>query len=582
MHTLSRLRLKTMMWLLIIFSMIVPLQMLRIRWQQGRLDSEIGVYVFEQPPRGEIYARDGQLLAGNKIVYEVGIDLSQPDKLDAETLAVTLSSVLQIDHDKLLAEILSPAPGQRHLLVKDFVDVALKEQLEALQKKLAEGGSRAEGAPSLYGLVFRPHYARAYPQHTLASNVLGFVNYQYHGVLGVEGQYDALLGGDPQMRWQPLSPFDAGQVEPPDENATLVLTIDAVLQAQVERILDDALLRYGARSGTIVVMQPRTGEILAMASTPRLDPNRFWEFDQVFDEDAFFNRAIAAAYEPGSVFKILTMAAALDAGAVQPDTTFLDTGVYYIGGGKITNWDNEAWGQQDMTGCLQHSLNVCLAWVSEQMGPETFYTYMRSFGLDHMTGIDLQGEMPGHLKLPGDANWYAIDLGTNSFGQGVTVTPIQMMMAASAIANDGRMVTPHVVYAWMQHGSEYRVQTQIAGQPIRPETAHTLNNMLANAIQSEASAAAVPGYRIAGKTGTAQISDGVRYLDDVTNASFIGWGPVDDPQFMIYVWLERPTASIWGSEVAAPIFHDVAEDVILRLNIPPDAVRAQTAAQVEP
>lgn len=583
MDTFSTQRLRFMMLTVMLFALIVPGQILRIQLG-GAQDLPVyeNEYRFVQTPRGGIYDRYGQLLAGNKLVYEVGIDLSHPETLDVNTLTLTLGSILGVDQTVLRQSILAPADGQRYLLVQDFVDVALKEQLEALQAQMvsaARSAGKDAQPPSLNGLVFREHYARAYPQRTLAANVLGFVNHEYQGVLGIEGQYDALLDGRPQMQRLPISPVNADQIAQPADNTSLVLTLDAVLQGKVEEILDAALQTYGAESGTIVVMNPKTGEILAMASTPRLDPNQFWQFDQVFSsKDDFFNRAISAAYEPGSVFKILTMAAALDSNAVQPETTFLDTGVYYIGGGKITNWNQDAWGEQDMTGCLQHSLNVCLAWVSDQMGPETFYSYMQAFGLGHATGIDLAGELPGRLKLPGDSDWYPVDLGTNSFGQGVTVTPIQMLTAASALANDGQMVTPHVVYALLKDGQQYEVPPQISGRPVTAETAHTLTLMLANAIQGEASLAAVPGYRIAGKTGTAQISDGMRYLEDVTNASFIGWGPIDDPQFMIYVWLERPSASIWGSEVAAPIFHDVAEEVILRMDIPPDDVRHQAAS----
>jgi cell division protein FtsI/penicillin-binding protein 2 len=230
-----------------------------------------------------------------------------------------------------------------------------------------------------------------------------------------------------------------------------------------------------------------------------------------------------------------------------------------------------------MIGCLQHSLNVCLAWVSEKMGAQNFYGYMNRFGLGHLTGIDLAGEAAGRLKVPGDGDWYPVDLATNAFGQGISVTPIQILMAASSIAGDGRMITPHVLYAMVRDGRQYSVPEQYAGSPISADTAHTLNQMLAVSLENESSNALVPGYQIAGKTGTAQIPGDFGYESGVTNASFIGWGPVDDPQFMIYVWLERPSASIWGSETAAPAFSQVAQKTILLLNIPPDSIRSQMA-----
>ena len=224
-----------------------------------------------------------------------------------------------------------------------------------------------------------------------------------------------------------------------------------------------------------------------------------------------------------------------------------------------------------MTGCLAHSLNVCLAWVADEMGVETFYRYMRSFGLGRRTGIDLANEAAGRLKLPGDSDWYPLELGTNAFGQGVAVTPVQMLAAASAVATDGRMVAPHVVRAVIGDNGRYEVPAQTIGAPISAETAETLSWMLSEAISTETSLAIVPGYRIAGKTGTAEIPG-----EEGTNTSFIGWGPVDDPQFMVYVWLERPTASIWASEVAAPVFRDVAQVVIDFLNLPPDEIRLAT------
>jgi cell division protein FtsI/penicillin-binding protein 2 len=189
--------------------------------------------------------------------------------------------------------------------------------------------------------------------------------------------------------------------------------------------------------------------------------------------------------------------------------------------------------------------------------------------------VDLAGEAMGRLKIPGDTDWYPVDLGTNAFGQGVTVTPLQMMMAASAIANDGKLVTPHILYAMLRDGHQYNVPSQYGGSPIKTETAHTLNQMLAVSLEGESSKALLPGYRLAGKTGTAQIPTPTGYDPNKTNASFIGWGPVDDPQFMVYVWLQAPTTSIWSSETAAPVFAQVAEQTVVLTNLPPDMVRLQ-------
>jgi cell division protein FtsI/penicillin-binding protein 2 len=411
----------------------------------------------------------------------------------------------------------------------------------------------------------------------LASNVLGFVSREGRGYFGVEEKYNSLLAGQPVQVWVPTDPNKASDIPHVPDGTSLVLTIQRDLQADIEQILDDTLTKYGAEHGTIVVMDPRDGSILALASSPRMDPNQFWNYGAVYNNASEFDRAVGMPYEPGSVIKVLTMAAALDSGAVNPSTPFLDTGAILIGGATIRNWDNQAWGQQDMVGCLQHSLNVCLAWVSEAMGAQSFYRYMNRFGLGHPTGVDLAGEAAGRLKVPGDSDWYPVDLATNAFGQGVSVTAMQMLMATSSVASGGRMVMPHVLHAMSRDGRQYSVPAQYSGSPISAETARTLTEMLAVSLENESSGALVPGYRIAGKTGTAQIPGPFGYEDNATNASFIGWGPVDDPRFMIYVWLERPSASIWGSETAAPAFALVAQKTILMLNIPPDSVRGQIA-----
>jgi cell division protein FtsI/penicillin-binding protein 2 len=228
-----------------------------------------------------------------------------------------------------------------------------------------------------------------------------------------------------------------------------------------------------------------------------------------------------------------------------------------------------------MTTCLQHSLNVCLAWVAKELGPTQFYEYLQKFGMGKYTGIDLSGEQVYPLSLPGDSNWYPINLGTNAFGQGVAATPIQMVTAIAAMANDGKMMAPHVVKAYIQDGVQYDIKPRPIQQVVKPETAQTLTEMLAISLEEEASNALVPGYRIAGKTGTGEIPGPGGYSSSLTNASFVGWGPVDDPQFIIYIWLEKPETSPWGSVVAAPVFSEAAQELVILLQLPPDELRQQ-------
>jgi cell division protein FtsI/penicillin-binding protein 2 len=334
------------------------------------------------------------------------------------------------------------------------------------------------------------------------------------------------------------------------------------------------VVETGSDSATIVVLNPKNGEIMALATTPRMDLNDISEYKNLFPQGIPYNRAIGQDYEPGSVFKVLTMAAALDAGAVTPETQFVDTGVIEVGGLRIYNWDSGAWGPQSMLGCLQHSL-VCLAWVSTQMGYENFYPYMKAFGLGQLTGVDLAWEVSGRLKIPGDGDWYEADLGTNAFGQGVSATPLQMAVAISALANQGKIMTPHIVKAIVNEGYIRELGTSVMRVPIKPETANTITEMLASSLEIEASDALVTGYRVAGKTGTAEIPTPYGYTTNETNASFVGWGPADDPQFLIYIWLERPSVSPWGSVVASPVFREAVERLVVLIDLPPDDIRHQ-------
>ncbi len=528
------------------------------------------------PDRGEIYDRNGHLFAGNKSVYEVGVDLNIVK--DPQAIASAVSVGLDMDYSQVLGDILDPADNVSYVVLADFVEAQKALDLQDLKNALQEQ-SEAGVLGGLTGLEFKSHPQRSYPENSLGSNIIGFVSREGRGYFGIEEKYDTLLAGNPVQALVPTDPNKAFEIPRVLNGTTLVLTINRDLQASAEKILDESLSTYGADGGSIVIMDPRNGELLAMAVTPRMDLNQFWNYGTIYDKASQFNSAISMPYEPGSVTKILTMAAALDSGSVSPGTTYLDTGSILVGGAIIQNWNQEPWGVQDMTGCLQHSLNVCMATLSMQMGAETFYGYMDNFGFGHLTGVDLAGESAGRLKIPGDADWYPVDLGTNAFGQGVTATPIQIMMAASSIANHGRTVTPHALYAMVRDGRQYDVPAQFAGSPISEKTADTLSGMLAVSLESEGSLALVPGYRVAGKTGTAQIPVNGFYDSTQTNASFIGWGPVDDPQFMIYVWLERPSASIWGSETAAPVFGEMAAKTVILLDIPPDSIRQQLVAK---
>lgn len=576
---------------LTVFIAAIVFQMVRIQTSghAQKLNTWAETYGYElrtiQSERGYIYDRWGHLLAGNKEVYEVGVELQYVR--NPASIAAAVSTVTGADYAQVLAAASTPYAANQsvYITLTDFVDSTQIQQLSDLKKQYEASNKFGEDEtlPTLRGLVWSAHLQRVYPENSLASNVIGFFPFldrdNGRGFFGVEEKYNDLLAGTKQKVLISLNPYGMEEIPEAEPGASLVLTIDREIQGAVEDILDEAVKTNEADSGTIIVMDPKNGEILSMASTPRMNPNEYWDYSKVFTDGVAFNKAIGEVYEPGSVFKILTMASALNDGAVTPETKFTDTGAIEVGGATIYNWDRGAWGLQDMTGCLQHSLNVCLAWVATELGPEKFYTDITKFGIGHRTNIDLAGEEVFPLSVPGDPYWYTVNLATNSFGQGVAVTPIQMIMAASAIANDGKMMTPHVLKSYIQNGKQYDTNPTIAGMPITKETANTLSNMLSTSLEQESSNALVEGYKVAGKTGTAEIAVNGEYSSSATNASFVGWGPVDDPQFLVYVWLEKPKSSIWGSVVAAPVFSDVVKQLVVLMNIPPDDLRHSIQGQ---
>jgi cell division protein FtsI/penicillin-binding protein 2 len=574
-----------------LFIVLVFVQMIRIQTSghAQNLESWASVYGYEvrtiQSERGYIYDRWGHLLAGNKEVYEVGVELQYVRNPTA--IATALASITGADFNKVLGLASIPyAEGKSiYITLADFVDASQIDALSKLKAEYETSNRFGEDPklPTLRGLVWTPHLQRVYPENNLASNVIGFFPYKdrenARGFFGVEEKYNDLLAGTKQKVVVALDPYVEQKIPTAPPGASLVLTIDREIQAATEEILDAAVKKNEAVNGTIIVENPRNGEILAMASTPRMNLNEYWTYSDIFTQGTAYNKAIGQIYEPGSVFKVITMASALDLGTVKPETTFDDTGTINVGGAEIYNWDRSAYGEQTMVGCLQHSLNVCLSWVATQMGATNFYKYVEAFDIGHRTNIDLTGEEVFPLSTPGDPTWYPVNLGTNSFGQGVAVTPIQMVQAASAIANDGKMMAPHVLKAYIQNGQQYNTNPTVVGVPISAQTAHTLTEMLATSLEGESSTALVEGYRVAGKTGTAEIAINGQYSSNATNASFVGWGPVDDPQFLVYVWLEKPKSSIWGSVVAAPVFADEVKQLVVLMGIPPDALRKSISGQ---
>jgi cell division protein FtsI/penicillin-binding protein 2 len=517
------------------------------------------------PARGRIYDRAGELLATNDVQYELGI--SPPYVVAPDDVVNTLSSLLDMSAPAIQEAIDSE---DRYVLLRRPISAEMGAEI----KRLAELGELNLGGVDLTPI---PH--RLYPGGTLASQLLGFVAYNYDGqqvgYYGVEGFYNDVLAGRPVRGIENMVPFDVEPDPSPDQGTDLYLTIDRDIQFLVEVTLAGAMQQYSAEAGTIIVMNPRSGELLGMASWPTFDPNRYVESPPADPA----NPAVSGQYEPGSTFKILTMAAALDTGLVTPQTPFMDSGAVEVGGIIIHNWNGGGWGPVDMQRCMQYSLNVCLASIATWLGPDTFYNYLQAFGIGQLTNVDLAAESAGRLKQPGASDWFDSDLGTNSFGQGVAVSPLQLIAAVSAVANGGTMMQPHILGRVQDGDTQHDTRQQVLGRPIRPETAAVLSQMLATSLEAgEGSQALVPGYRIAGKTGTAEIPIPGGYDQSATIGSFIGWGPVDDPQFIVLVKLDRPGTSPWGSETAAPVFAQLVQRLVVLMEIPPDDVRQALAA----
>ena len=561
-------------------------------WVEAAQDTEDEV----TPDRGLIYDRDGDLLATNVPMYYLEIEVFQLTPGSRKQIAAVLSKALVLPYEDLYRQLTLDWGSLGQYRIRLTREVAGQDRWPITVDQVAADMLKSflldPDAPDLSGLKLVPAPKREYPANYLAGHVMGFVNQEGKGFFGVEGFYDDWLAGKSATIERGYIPLEARLEPDPPAGVNLVLTIDLDIQQMLEQVLEDAIENASAESGQIIVMDPKTGEILGMAIQPGLNPNNYepWleargvtsaDLEEIEDEEdeAVINPAVGGQFEPGSTFKVLTMAAALDSGEVEADTEFIDTGQIEVGGVRIRNWNGGAWGPQTMQGCMEHSLNVCLAWVSsEKLGAGAFYEYLTSFGIGRGTGIDVAGEVAGQLRTPRHPEWTEADLGTNAFGQGVSVTPVQLIASIGAVANDGMMMQPHLVRAVVGPDGAYWPKPTVLGRPISKETADELTEMLAESLAGETHLASVNGYRLAGKTGTAQIPTEKGYDDRWTIASFIGWGPVDDPQFIVLVRIDKPESSPWGSVIAAPVFKQVVERLVTMLEIPPDHIRDQLVA----
>lgn len=516
--------------------------------------------------RGTIMDHHGFVLAMDE--YEFEIYATPRDIRDPEGLAAVLAPVLGIEQSTLTGLLSRTDQPSVSLAWNAPLEVAREvESIRDRDNTAALGISAAR--------------RRVYPEKQLASHVMGFVTYDhevdYDAFYGIEESYNSELRGQPGSWGGSEDTLDlsisigSSRITLPRDGQDIVLTLDRTIQHLTEDELKKTIDEYGAERGTIIVMDPRSGAILAMASYPGYDPNPTLEHR--ISEDQFFNPAVSEAYEPGSVFKVVTMAAALDAGVVGRYTTYYDQGQIFVGGHLIYNWDRKAYGTISMTDLLKYSLNVGAATLSTNLGSERFYDYVKRFGFGQPTGIDLPYESKGLMRVPGDGSWREGDLGTNAFGQGIAVTPLQMIAAVAAVANDGVLPKPYVVQRIEQDGQTIEEYDPPPGQQvISPWVAEELTEMLVEALSGKENLE-IPGYAIAGKTGTAQIPVAGGYHPVDTVASFVGYAPARDPQFVILVKIDKPTKSPWGSVVAVPAFRRLANQLFVYLGIPPDDFR---------
>jgi len=479
-----------------------------------------------------------------------------------------------------LAPIIGLPPAEVHaVLTSSRSFVWLRRRLPPA----VAAGVRALREP---GLGFLPEPLRLYPNRELAAHVVGFEGVE-GGLEGIERAFEGELAGTPgkaivgrdALGREVAAPH---MLEPPQPGLGVMLTLDRAIQYMTERELDAAYRRTGARSAMAVVLDPRTGEVLALAIRPTFNPNTFLD---VPSRDRWRDRAVTDPFEPGSTFKVILAAAALEEGVVRPeDRIYGENGSVTIAKTTIHDWKKYGW--LTFSEVLQNSSNVGSIKVGLALGRERYYRYMSAFGFGAATGVGLPGESRGLLRAPG--RWSLLSLPTMSIGQEVSVTALQMVAAFGAIANGGTLMQPRIVRATFDAAGQEvrRFEPRPVRQVISPETARTLTRILVRVVESGTGHnAAIPGYEVAGKTGTAQKLDPAtrRYSRSPGVLSFVGWAPADVPRFVMLVTLDEPKNEIWGSEAAAPIFSAIGRGILRYLEVPPrDALPVQIVTGPSP
>lgn len=444
------------------------------------------------------------------------------------------------------------------------------ENLEVRGNKVFESINGESKEVRVEGLQFEMKAFRFYPENNIGANMIGFVSYsgdESNGQYGLEGFFEEELAGKAgsikteRSAKGELIIMNDREYNKPQNGSDLVLTIDRTIQFNACQKLNAAVKKHGADGGSVVIMDPKTGAILAMCSNPDFDPNHYKEVEDI---NIFNNQAVFSQYEPGSIFKGITMAMGIDQEKVMPYTTFNDTGSVKIADYEIKNSDLKAHGVIDMNGVLQESLNTGTIFIMRKVGIDMFREYVKNFGFGERTGIELEGESAGDIKnLVKDKANKELYAATASFGQGIAVTPLQMVNAFAAIANGGILMKPYLVKEVIHNdGSRIVTKPKQMRRVISERGSMILSGMLVNVVENgHGKRAGVDGYYIAGKTGTAQIpkKDGRGYQENAHIGSFAGFAPANDPKFAMLVRLDNPRDVEWAESSAAPLFGEISE-----------------------
>ena len=536
-----------LLFLAVILSRLIYLQIISYQYWRALAKGQQKIFVTLQGKRGEIFFQDKTPLAVNRnfyLVYAAPNEIKKP-----EETADSLSQILNLDKNLILEKI--------------------KEDsfYEVIKRKISEKEISDLKNLNLPGIYLGQNAGRFYPYENLVSKVSGFVGGDGEGQYGIEGYYEDILKGKEEFFEKEKGP--GGYLINSDKSIVkgtdIVLTINYDIQFLAEKLLEKAKEDLNIEEGEIIVISPNSGKILALANFPNYNPN---QYSEVEDLGIFQNSASQKLFEPGSVFKPITMAAALDQEKITPQTTYVDEGKVKIGGYTIYNYDERVWGQRTMTEVLEKSINTGAVFAERQIDHQIFLDYIEKFGFFEPTGIDLQGEVfstNSNLK-----KGYEVNFATASFGQGIEITSMQLVRAFSAIANGGRLIKPYLVESLAENSLKNDEKPIISQKTVSQLTA-----MMVSVIENGfGKAARIPGYYIAGKTGTAQISWSALRVDktgysEETIQSFVGFAPAFDPQFLILIKLKNPETKT-AEYSAVPIFKELAKYIIDLWQIPPD------------